>query len=319
MKIFISYRRDDSSDFTGRLSDRLLAHFGPGSIFVDVDAIPIGTDFVTFLGQAVRQCDVLLVVIGPNWLDAGSGAGHRRLDSPHDFVRVEIEAAIARGIPVVPVLVGAAQVPRAEDLPDSLKELAFRNAAAVRSGPDFHHDLDRLIRGLQSLVEKVDLVEKVRQQPAARTESVLELDPRELQSNKVFVSHSSLDRQWVENEIISLLDKNGFPFWYAKVAILSSAEWQREILRGMESSDWFLLVVSPRAADSDWVKSELFWAFHHRPTRIIPAIMEHCDLWQFDIRLPRIQHVDFAADVRQAGRLLVQSLRSNSVVGSGKR
>jgi hypothetical protein len=309
MKIFISYRRDDSVSFTGRLFDRLAAHFGSGSIFMDVDAIPLGADFAAILTQEIRQCDLVLAIIGNRWLDATSGDGRRRLDNPNDYLRLEIESALALGIPVVPVLVGEARMPRPKELPASLTELAFRSAVAVRPGPEFHHDLDRLIRALANLVERVPP-----KQPAKRTQPIPDLDPKELQSNLLFVSHSSLDRQWVEGEIITLLDQNGIETWYAKSAIRTSGQWEREILRGMEKCDWFLLIVSPRAADSEWVKDELFWAIHHRPTRIVPAIMEYCDLWQFHIRLARIQHVDFTTGVHDARRLLVQSLTREAAV-----
>ena len=102
-KLFISYRRDDSADVTGRLHDRLNSHFGEGTIFLDTDNIPFGMDFRTCIGDAVNQCDVLLAVIGDRWLDAnyadGPEQGSRRLDDPRDFVRIEIEAALTRGIP----------------------------------------------------------------------------------------------------------------------------------------------------------------------------------------------------------------------------
>jgi len=100
-KLFISYRRDDSADVTGRLHDRLKGHFGDGTIFLDTDTIPIGMDFRQCLGDAVNQCDVLLAVIGDHWLDAryadGPQQGSRRLDDPHDYVRIEIEGGAGSG------------------------------------------------------------------------------------------------------------------------------------------------------------------------------------------------------------------------------
>src|SRR5262249_39981978 len=166
-KLFISYRRDDSADVTGRLHEHLATHFGPGSVFMDIDAIPLGVDFRQHLADEVNQCDILLAVIGDRWLDASYGdgpqQGTRRLDDPQDYVRIEIEAALARGIPVVPLLVGQAAMPREAELPDALKELAYRHAAAVRSGPDFHGQVERLIRGLEQLLaRKQELREGVR-------------------------------------------------------------------------------------------------------------------------------------------------------------
>jgi hypothetical protein len=147
--IFISYRRVDSSDVTGRIYDRLVATFDRNSVFKDVDSIPFGVDFREHLDQAVSQCQVCLVVIGRTWLEAKDEGGRRRLDSTQDFVRIEIESALKRKIPVIPVLVGGASMPGLEQLPPSLEPLAYRNGAHVRSDPDFHQDMNRLIAGIQ--------------------------------------------------------------------------------------------------------------------------------------------------------------------------
>jgi hypothetical protein len=154
--IFISYRREDSEHVTGRIYDRLEAHFRRDRVFLDVDNIPLGVDFRKHLDEAVGQCDVLLAVIGEGWLDVcypeGPKRGRRRLDDPADFVRIEIESALARNIHVIPVLVGKAAMPREEDLPDLLKPLASRQAAPVRGGRDFRGDVDRLIDGIDRLL-----------------------------------------------------------------------------------------------------------------------------------------------------------------------
>ncbi|MGB8701212.1 MAG: SUMF1/EgtB/PvdO family nonheme iron enzyme [Thermosynechococcaceae cyanobacterium] len=147
--IFISYRWVDSSDVTGRIYDRLVAAFDRNSVFKDVDSIPFGVDFRDHLDQAVSQCQVCLVVVGRTWLEATDEGGRRRLDSTQDFVRIEIESALKRNIPVIPVLVGGAEMPGPEQLPPSLEALAYRKCAQVRSDPDFHRDMDRLIGGIQ--------------------------------------------------------------------------------------------------------------------------------------------------------------------------
>ena len=103
--IFISYRRQDSGDVTGRIYDRLVQQFGREAIFKDVDSIPLGVDFRISLGDAVGQCNLLLAVIGRRWLSIQNESGARRLDDPRDFVRIEIEAALQRDIPVIPLLV----------------------------------------------------------------------------------------------------------------------------------------------------------------------------------------------------------------------
>jgi formylglycine-generating enzyme required for sulfatase activity/serine/threonine protein kinase len=112
----------------------------------------LGLDFREILTERVAGCDVLLAVIGDDWLSIAGKSGTRRLDDPGDFVRIEIQRALDRDIPVIPVLVGNSSVPQAVELPDSLRKLAFRNGLAVRPDPDFHNDVDRLIRGINDVV-----------------------------------------------------------------------------------------------------------------------------------------------------------------------
>lgn len=151
-KIFISYRHEDSADVTGRIYDRLTHRFGRGNVVRDVDSIPLGVDFRDFLAAAVGQCRVFLAVIGERWLDARNESGQRRLDDPHDFVRIEIEAALGREIPVIPVLVRGSHIPERDQLPPSLKGLAYRNGIAIRHDPDFAKDARRLIRSLKRVL-----------------------------------------------------------------------------------------------------------------------------------------------------------------------
>jgi hypothetical protein len=147
--IFCSYRHEDSMHQAGRIFDRLVASFGKSKVFRDVDSMPLGQDFRQVLSDQVAECDVLLVIIGDAWLNVTDpNSGGRRLDSPSDFVRIEIESALGRKIPVIPVLVGRAHVPQPDELPESLRELSFRHGQAVRADPDFNNDIERLIRGI---------------------------------------------------------------------------------------------------------------------------------------------------------------------------
>src|SRR5215471_10431132 len=137
--IFINYRRDESGHVAGRLHDSLAPTFGRNKLFMDVDDIPAGTDFEDYLNSQVAACDVMLAIIGPNWLTAKDETGQRRLDKLEDFVAIEIGAALARNIPVVPVLVDGARMPMASELPDLLKPLARRQAIQVRN-TNFNRD-----------------------------------------------------------------------------------------------------------------------------------------------------------------------------------
>lgn len=144
-RIFISYRREDSADATGRIYDRLVLKYGREAVFKDVDDIPIGSDFREVLNDVINGCHIELVVIGQRWLTVTTPQGHRRIDSPSDFVRLEVETGLRRKIPVVPMLVQHTTMPSADELPDSLRDLAFRHGVPIRPDPDFHHDMDHLL------------------------------------------------------------------------------------------------------------------------------------------------------------------------------
>ena len=152
-KILISYRRDDSADVTGRIYDRLIQRFGQGAVFKDVDSMPLGVDFRIYLDEQVAKCEVFLAVIGRGWMGAKDATGKSRLEDPQDFVRIEIESALQRKIPVIPVLVSGASIPPAERLPISIHDLSYRNGIPFRPNPDFHRDMDRLIEYLKQQIQ----------------------------------------------------------------------------------------------------------------------------------------------------------------------
>lgn len=126
--IFISYRRSDSAGESGRLSDDLIARFGSKAVFMDVDAILPGRDFRKAIHENVGGCSVFLAMIGSEWLGATSTTGQRRLDNENDYVRLEIAAALRRDIAVIPVLVRGAHMPKAHELPEEIRDLAYRNS-----------------------------------------------------------------------------------------------------------------------------------------------------------------------------------------------
>ncbi len=150
-RIFISYRRDDSRGDAGRLTDDLKKFFGPNRTFRDIETIEPGADFVDALNRAVSQCPVLLAIIGPNWLSAKDGEGRRRLDDSNDFIRLEIGTALTRNTRVIPVLVGGAAMPKAEQLPVELQTLARRQAYEL-SDRRWEFDVDQLVQSLESFL-----------------------------------------------------------------------------------------------------------------------------------------------------------------------
>lgn len=154
-KIFFCYRRDDSAHQAGRIFDHLSSYFGKNELFKDVDSIPLGVDFREELAKRVSRCDVLLALIGDIWLTVEDENG-RRLDDPQDYVRIEIETALRRGIPVIPVLVGKEAMPPLNKLPRAIRELHYRQGLPIRPDPDFRNDLERLVRGIKEEVGAVN-------------------------------------------------------------------------------------------------------------------------------------------------------------------
>ena len=149
-QIFISYRRDDAAGYARALYDRLVQHFSPERVFMDVDAIEPGLAFDEAIQQALERCQVLLVVIGKHWLDAPPGQAPR-INDPGDFVRLEIAAALMRDIRVIPVLLDGARMPAEAELPEPLRALARRNALEV-SNSRFQADAERLISAVRKAI-----------------------------------------------------------------------------------------------------------------------------------------------------------------------
>jgi hypothetical protein len=151
--IFINYRREDAPGVAGRLYDHLARSFSRGEIFIDVDAMKPGLDFVKQLDTEVSKCDAVLAVIGPHWLNATDREGNRRLDDTHDYVRIEIASALKRDIPVIPVIVDGATMPAEADLPEDLCSLARRHALELRH-TRFASDADAIIAALHTVLPK---------------------------------------------------------------------------------------------------------------------------------------------------------------------
>ena len=166
-RIFINYRRGDDPGNTGRLFDRLQESFAPEQLFLDVDNIRPGFDFVRVVEEQIAQCDAILAVIGPRWLDATDTSGNRRLDDPNDFVRIEIESALNQNKRVIPVLVGEARMPRADELPDAIRPMARRHAVRL-THERFRADAQGLVKVLQEALDEAEATRKaevIRQRP----------------------------------------------------------------------------------------------------------------------------------------------------------
>ncbi len=151
-RIFISYRRDDSPAYAGRLFDQLSARFGASQVFMDVDTLEPGVDFVQRIEESVGSADVLIAVIGRGWASAVDEDGRRRLDDPDDFVRLEVAGALRRNIRVIPVLVAGAKMPTTEELPDDLDGLARRNGLEIFD-TDWRSGTERLFVAIEHVLD----------------------------------------------------------------------------------------------------------------------------------------------------------------------
>lgn len=178
--IFISYRRDDSAGYAGRLYDRLVAHYGAERVFMDVEGIDPGTDFVDAIESAVTSCKVLIVLIGNEWLDIDDGSGRRRLDDPNDFIRIETSTALKRDIRVVPVLLDGALMPRADELPEELVGLSRRQAIEVR-----HKQWEASTGNLIEALDKIYFPENTGGVPAPDINSNFKGTKPTLSTNKI--------------------------------------------------------------------------------------------------------------------------------------
>ena len=152
--IILSYRREDSAGVTGRIFDRLTQEFGTDRVFMDIDSMPAGVDFHDHLQEILADCGALLVVVGKSWRSQRKGQPARIMD-PDDWVRIEVETALERSIPVVPLLIDGATLPTRDQLPESLWPLLRRNALPVDSGRDFHAQMTRLVRDLRVQLDPV--------------------------------------------------------------------------------------------------------------------------------------------------------------------
>jgi uncharacterized protein len=157
--ITISYRREDSGIIAGRIFDRLVAHYGAANVFRDIDNVPPGIDFRKYIDGALDRTDILLAIVGPHWIGK-TADGRTRIGEPADLVRIEVETALRKDIPVVPVLVANATVPGVNELPDALKDFTYRHALKVDSLEDFDDHVRRLIRSLDRLLREQKQVER---------------------------------------------------------------------------------------------------------------------------------------------------------------
>jgi hypothetical protein len=233
-QIFISYRREDSWGVAGRLSDRLRAQFGRNQIFMDLHSIELGGNFMEVIETTVAKCDVLLAVIGNNWLTTKDEYGDRRLDNPADWVRKEIGTALQRQIRVIPILVGSALMPRSTDLLEDLKPLVSLNVLRLTSD-SFEGDLQRLAAAIRQVLEKAADEQRQRGEKE-RLKAEREEKERREKERLAVEERQREEKEGLEAERRQRLD--------------SAAEWLAEAQRYLDAKDFAKAVpLVQKAAD----------------------------------------------------------------------
>jgi uracil-DNA glycosylase family 4 len=199
-RIFINYRRQDSEGHVGRLYDHLEEHFAKTDIFMDVEALTPGVDFVEALEKAVTACEVFLAVIGPQWLDIADESGARRLDQWNDFVRIEISLALKHNKLVIPVLVGGAKMPPPDRLPEDIVALARRNAFEL-SHRRFTADVAQLVTAIQRALPSQSRKAATSLDVLRRKETAL----RDVRDDLINAVNSPLYQHRIENRYFPVL------------------------------------------------------------------------------------------------------------------
>lgn len=153
-RIAISYRRSDTQAMTGRIFDRLVDRYGDESVFMDIDKIPFGFDFRDQIREVLERSDIILVVMGPDWV-ARKDDGSNRLFEEADPVRFEMETALHMKKPLIPVLVNDAVIPKPAELPESIRQLVYFNAAEIDAGRDFRVHMERLMHAMDQILARM--------------------------------------------------------------------------------------------------------------------------------------------------------------------
>jgi TIR domain len=201
LRIFLNYRRDETSGHAGRLYDALATRFGDDRVFMDIDRIEPGLDFTDVIGEAVASCDVLISLVGSRWLTAADAKGRPRLENPEDFVRLELEAALGRDIRVIPALVQNAEMPSSEELPETIRPFARRHALEL-SDTRWTFDVGKLIGTLERL--EGQLAERETQERAeaeAQVQAEREAQERAEAEAQVQVEREAQERAEAEAQV----------------------------------------------------------------------------------------------------------------------
>lgn len=284
-KIFISYRRADGSYIASAISDSLAAHFGRDAVLLDIDFFEPGVSFQDAIENTIRESTVVLAIIGPAWGTAESADGRRRMDDPSDFVRLELETAFTRRIPVIPILVGDAIMPSPNELPNGLAELAYINAAEFRSGRDIAENIDRLVKSIEHFIIEANPDVPILQEPILSRPEIQSFPPEvtvtgkeEKPAGSVFISYRREGGAETARLMRYELLARGWQV-FLDVEDLKAGLFDEDLLAEVVKADNFLLILSKNALKNctdpdDWLHKEISEAIETK-RNIVPLLKEH--------------------------------------------
>lgn len=338
--IFISYRRDDSLWIAGRMLDRLCSEFGSDSVFMDVDAIPLGMDFRRALEIAVHKADLMLVLIGRDWAGTRDHDGQRRIDDPNDFVRMEVEYALQSQMTIIPVLVDGANMPSPGEVPASLRQLLFRNSVTI-SRENFGPDCDKLIRGLRTPIPpriskkndgsnggwRVGLIsvlasalgvrsalrdstsgaplkEEIAQ--AALRSAIVPKHANKAEHGDVFISYSRDDASMM-HKVRQWLTKSNITVWTDDRLEPGTPSWKKAVQSAIENSTCFVILLTPSAKESDVVEMELGYALAHERI-VLPVLAQGTNRTAVPLEIINRQWTDITVEFDAGMTRLVEAV-----------
>jgi hypothetical protein len=302
-KIVILCRTTDAFGISGRIYDALRRHFGRGAVFLDDVDQNAASDQRRFreVAERAREADVFLVSVGRNWLNG--------IKDDADPIRSILRTALESGVVVTPVLVNGAAMPGPDQLPQDIKNFAYRNAAVVDPGPDFDAHVKRLMREIETIVGvsgvEIGSAGRASEQSAAaqRAQTVAAAEGR------IFISHSSHDRKVAET-LVQALEARGLPCWISSRDVPGGANYQASIVHAIRNAKVMLLVFTESANNSDEIKKEIALASRNNLV-VIPVRIEDVvpnDALEFE--LSTRQWIDFFGDWERAVEALCKRILS---------
>ncbi len=255
--IFISYRRDGALIPARAIFERLSREFGPAEVFIDMEGIEIGLDFVDVLSRQLQGCQVMLALIDPEWATATDKQGRRRIEREYDYVRTEVVTALTRGIRTVPVLIGGAQMPEPETLPELLRPLARRNALDLDFN-QFDAEIGRLVGAIRKMLgdqlpacappgpdqgESATRPSIAPAGPGEPDEGTVK-DPTMVGDGGIYISYSHRDLPAAKTLCDELGPLGVGVFWLDKSRPRTREDWERHLTVGLNRCDLFLALLS---------------------------------------------------------------------------